>query len=61
MDNLVRAALFGIAVGGFAIAVVEANRITLRAPVRLNCLALETACIMTGAVLAKMGQRPCKN
>ena len=61
MDNLVRAALVGIAVGGFAAAVVEANRIILQALVRLNCLALETACVMTSAVLAKMGQRACEN
>ena len=57
MDNLVRAALVVIAVGGFALAVFEVNQITLRALVRLNCLALETACVMTGAVLAKTGNR----
>ena len=57
MDNLVRAALAGIAVGGFAAAVVEANQITLRVLFRLNCLAIETACVMTSAVLAKMGDR----
>ena len=57
MDNLVRAALVGIAVGGFAAAVFEVNQITLRVLVRLNCLALETACVMTGAVLAKMSNR----
>ena len=57
MDNLVRAALAGIAIGGFAAAVVEANQITLRALVRLNFLALETACVMTNAVLVKMVQR----
>ena len=57
MDNLVRAALSGIAIGGFAAAVVEANQTALRALVKLNCLAIETACVMTNAVLAKMVER----
>ena len=57
MDNLARAALAGIAIGGFTAAVVEANRITLRALVRLNGLALETACVMIGAVWEKMGSQ----
>ena len=57
MGNLVRAALAGIAVGGFAAAVVEANKIALRAFMRLNFLALETACVMTNAVLAKIVQQ----
>ena len=54
MNNLVRAALAGIAIGGFAAVMVEANIIALLTLVNLNCLAVETACVMTKAVLAKM-------
>ena len=54
MKDLVRAALAGIAIGGFATAVVEANHIALQALVQLNCFAIETACVMTRAVLTKI-------
>ena len=43
-----------LSIGGFAAAVVEANTIALLTLVKLNCLAIETACVMTKAVLAKM-------
>ena len=51
MNNLVRAALAGIAIGGLAAAVVEANQLALLTLVQLNCFAIETACVMTRAVL----------
>ena len=46
MDKLVRAALAGVAIGGFAAAVVGANKIALHALWEFNCLAIETACEM---------------
>ena len=54
MKDLVQATLTGVANGGFAAAVVEANLIALQALVQLNCLAIETACVMTKAVFTKM-------
>ena len=54
MKDIVRATLAGIAIGGFVAAVVEANYITLRALIQLNCFAMETACVMTKAVMAKI-------
>ena len=51
---MARAALAGIAIGGFAATVVTANFIALHALVELNCLAIETACVMTNAVFTKM-------
>ena len=41
-----RAVLAGIAIGGFAATVVEANRITVQALWRFNCLAAEIAWVM---------------
>ena len=43
MEDIVRGALVGIAIGGFAAAVVGANRITVKALWRFNCLAAEIA------------------
>ena len=43
MEDIVRGALEGIAIEGFAAAVVVANRITMQALWRLNCLAAETS------------------
>ena len=43
MEDLIREALGGIAVGGFAAAVVEANKIAAQTLWRFNCLAAETA------------------
>ena len=54
MENIVRGALAGIAIGGFAAAVVEGNFLTLHALVQLNCFAVETACVMAKAVLTKI-------
>ena len=54
MKDLVRATLAGIAIGGLAAAVVEANLIALQALVQLNCFAIETACVMTKAVFTKI-------
>ena len=42
MDGLIRAILSGVALGGFDIAVVEANTIAARAIWRINVLAAET-------------------
>ena len=49
MEDLIRGALVGIAVGGFAAAVVEANKIAAQALWRFNCLAAETAWVMVKA------------
>ena len=54
MKDIVRATLAGIAIEGFAAAVVEANFLTLHALVQLNCFAIETACVMTKAVFTKI-------
>ena len=54
MEDLIRGALAGIAVGGFAAAVVEANKITAQALWQFNCLAAETAWVMFKAPLEKM-------
>ena len=43
MEDLIRGTIAGIAVGGFAAAVVEANKIAAQALWRFNCLAAETA------------------
>ena len=49
MDNLVRGALVGIAVGGFVAAVVEANKLAVRTLLRFNFLAAEAAgCMFNG-------------
>ena len=56
MDNLVRATLAGVAIGGFAAVVVKANHLALQALVELNCFAIETACVMTKAVFTKIRQ-----
>ena len=42
MDDLIRAILSGVALGGFDIAVVEANTIAAQAIWRINVLAAET-------------------
>ena len=54
MEDIVRGALAGIAIGGFAVALVEANRITVQALWRLNCLAAEIAWVMAKAPLEQM-------
>ena len=51
MEDIVRGALAGIAIGGFAAAVVGVNRITVQALWRFNCLAAEIAWIMAKAPL----------
>ena len=56
MEDLIRGALAGIAVGGFAAAVVEANKIATQALWRFNCLAAETAWVMFKAPLEKNAQ-----
>ena len=56
MEDLIREALAGIAFGGFAAAVVEANKIAAQAPWRFNCLAAETAWVMFKAPLEKMNR-----
>ena len=66
MNNLVHATLAGIAIGGFAAAVVEANLIALKALVRLNCVAAETSWAMLEGVVEKMVKEQqqedsCKN
>ena len=54
MEDLVRAALAGIAIGGFAAAMVGANRITMQALWRFNCLAAEIAWVMAKAPLEQI-------
>ena len=56
MDDLLRAALSGIAVAGFAAAVVEANKIAAQAIWRVNGLAAETAWVMFTAPLERMNR-----
>ena len=54
MEDIVRGALAGIAIGGFAAAVVGANRITVQALWRFNCLAAEIAWVMAKAPLEQI-------
>ena len=54
MEALVRGALVGIAIGGFAAAVVDANLIAVQALWRLNCLAAEMAWFTAQAAAEKM-------
>ena len=49
MEDIVRGALAVIAIGGFAAAGVGANQIALQALWQFNCLAAETAWVMTKA------------
>ena len=49
MEDIVRGALEGIAIGGFVPAVVGANRIAVQALWRFNCLAAKTGWVMTKA------------
>ena len=49
MDELVRGALVGIAVGGFVAAVVEANKVVVKTLLHFNFLAAEAAgCMIKG-------------
>ena len=54
MEDVVRGALAGIAIGGFVAAVVGANRITMQALWRFNCLAAEIAWVMAKAPLEQI-------
>ena len=54
MENIVRGALAGIAIGGFAAAVIGANRITMQALWHFNCLAAEIAWVMAKAPLEQI-------
>ena len=54
MEDIVRGALAGIANGGFAAAVVGANRITMQGLWRFNCLAAEIAWVMAKAPLEQI-------
>ena len=54
MEDLIRGAIAGIAVGGLAAAVVEANKIAAQSLWRFNCLVAETAWVMFKAPLEKM-------
>ena len=54
MEDIVRGALAGIAIGGFAAAVVGVNRITVQALWRFNCLAAEIAWVMAKAPLEQI-------
>ena len=51
MEDIVRGALAGIAIGGLVAAVVEANRIALQAIGRFNYLALDISGVMAKAAL----------
>ena len=54
MEDIVRGALAGIAIGGFAATVVGANQIVLQALWQFNCLAAETAWVMAKAPFERM-------
>ena len=54
MEDIVRGALAGIAIGCFTAAVVGANRITVQALWRFNCLAAEIAWVMAKAPLEQI-------
>ena len=54
MEDIVRGALAGIAIGGFVAAVVGANRITMQALWRFNCLAAEIAWVMAKTPLEQI-------
>ena len=54
MEDLVRTALAGITIGGFVPAVVGANRLTVQALWRFNCLAAEIAWVMAKAPLEQI-------
>ena len=54
MEDIVQGALAGIAIGCFAAAVVGANRITMQALWRFNCLAAEIAWVMAKAPLEQI-------
>ena len=54
MENIVRGALAGIAIGDLAAAVVGANRIIMQALWRFNCLAAEIAWVMAKAPLEQL-------
>ena len=43
MEDIARAVLTGVAIGGFAAAVVEANILTVKTLLHFNYLAAETA------------------
>ena len=57
MEDIVRVALAGIAIRGFAAAVVGANRITMQALWRFNFLAAEIAWVMAKAPLEQQQQQ----
>ena len=54
MEDIVRGALAGIAIGGFVAAVFEANRIALQAVGHFNSLAMEMVWVMTQAAWAQI-------
>ena len=54
MEDLVRGALAGIAIGGFAAAVFGANQIAMQAVGHFNYLAIEMAWVMAQAAWAKI-------
>ena len=54
MEDIVRGALAGIAIGGFAAAVFGANQIAMQAVGRFNYLAMEMAWVMAQAAWAKI-------
>ena len=54
MENIVRGALAGIAIGGFAAAVFGANQIAMQAVGHFNYLAMEMGWVMARAAWAKI-------
>ena len=50
MEDIARAVLTGVAIGGFAAAVVEANIIAVKTLWHFNCLAAETAWEMSKGI-----------
>ena len=51
MEDIARAVLTGVAIGGFAAAVVEANILAVKTLLHFNYLAAETALEMSKGVL----------
>ena len=57
MEDIARAVLTGVAIGGFAAAVVEANTLVVKTLLYFNYLAAETALEMSKGVLRGQFER----
>ena len=57
MEDIARAVLTGVAIGGFAAAVVEANILAVKTLLHFNLLAAETAWEMSKGVARRQFER----